>query len=142
MKTVEKICRDLIIRARDEKMSISALIVLLEEEWKNNNVTKSIEEKEKNKMTEREKTLEEEILKLNEEMETLMSEIRDKYGERIENLKRESAHSIVYAETEEEKRNIISKFYTEVRKIEGEQIQEEQYLKRQILKNSKIAIIF
>ena len=136
MKNVERICRDLIIQAKEEKLSKSVLILLIQEEWNNINVTKSesIEEKEKNKMTEREKNLEKKVIELNEEMETLMSQIRDKYGEKIERLKQVTADEILSSETEKDKRKAINKFYNVAKKIEAEQIKEEQNLKREIIK--------
>lgn len=85
-------------------------------------------------MTEREKMLEEKLIRLNETMEILMSDIREEYAKRIEKLKEESSNAIESAETEEEIRKVINNFYTEARKLDAEQIREEQKLKNEIIK--------
>lgn len=136
MKNVGKSCQDLVIQAQKEGISISVLLNLIQNEWKRNDcsIEKNPEKKEKNNMTEREKMLEEKLIRLNETMEILMSDIREEYAKRIEKLKEESSNAIESAETEEEIRKVINNFYTEARKLDAEQIREEQKLKNEIIK--------
>ena len=134
MKFVETSCRNLVIQAQKEGMSISALIALIQNEWQENVADKtSTSNREENNMTKAERELEERLLNLNEEMERLTSEIEEKYGEEKETLKKRTSEEILLAEEESEKMKIINRFYSAMRKIEAKEIQEKNNLRARIM---------
>ncbi len=134
MKFVETSCRNLVIQAQKEGMSISALIALIQNEWQENVADKTrTSNREENNMTKAERELEERLLNLNEEMERLTSEIEEKYGEEKETLKKRTSEEILLAEEESEKMKIINRFYSAMRKIEAKEIQEKNNLRARIM---------
>ena len=142
-KKVEEKCQELLIEARKEGISKSALALLISKnlfkskskkagltKWKNKKVLKRNEEE--NNMSKR--MIEEKIERLNEEAMKVVEDIQDYYAKEMERLKESSTKEILSAKTGEEKKQIIENFQQKENQLRAKEISERNNVGREVLK--------
>lgn len=144
-KKVEEKCQELLIVARKEGISKSALVSLISKnplkpkdkaerkffaKWKNK---KDLCDKGEDNMS-RQNMVEEKLERLNEETSKVVADIQEYYRREMEKLKEDSTREILSATTDEEKERIIKRFQQKETQIKAKEINERLNVGREVLK--------
>ena len=148
-KKVEEKCQELLIVARKEGISKSALVSLISKNplkpkkdltdkaerkfFAKGKNKKDLCDKGEDNMS-RQNMVEEKLERLNEETSKVVADIQEYYRREMEKLKEDSTREILSATTDEEKERIIKRYQQKETQIKAKEINERLNVGREVLK--------